>query len=221
MLGYTEYLVVVDLLRSSIEDRALGYDLETVEALLPTHAPPSDRTNKIINDLLVPAAENGHGHAHIIRYLLSLDHPKFEISHDVVRAAIGSPCATEIYFLLLERQPSIFTFGWERSGDALILAIFAYDLPFITFLLKNGADPGWNPVKYDWRYWDRSVPLEVAVLRSQTETIRPILWYGACIHPTEALQWAARDDKLDVLELLLESGADIGAIVDDKEVRLY
>lgn len=185
-------------------------DLESLQALLSNESPKCQRSPDVINFLLGRAAQNNH--AHIVHYLLNLD-LDVPISPNVVYAA-ASTSSIEVYNLLLQHQPDILTYGWEYMGDSVMLAVLNNDLPFLSYLLENGADPGRDPGNYDWRHHTGSLPLELAVLRSQKDVIRLLLHHGAMLHPMQALHWAAGLGKLDVVELLVESGANVDALLD-------
>ena len=198
-------------IRSKTAEACSTGDLPTLEALLPKDAPKSQRTPDILESLLNIAVRSKH--ANIVRYLLDLD-PNAEIPSSVVYEA-ACIASIEIYGLLLQKQPEILQYGWERVGDSVMVSVLSKDLAFLTFLLENGADPGRDPRHYDWRHHTRSLPVELAVLRSQKDVIQTLLDHGARLHPTEALQWAAGSGKLEILELLLKNGANINAMLDE------
>lgn len=195
--------------RKKITDACFWGDLKTVRSLLPLDTKNPYRT---IGGLLQVAIDNKH--ILIINYLLSLDPPpKITVEH--LRSAV-SAASISVYECLILHQPDIVSWKLNDDGHSVMLAIERNKLDFMTFLLDHGANSGRDPQQW-LRDGFHLLPLELAVLlrRVDDDIIRCLIAYGADIDGSQALQCAAAfDARLGKLQVLLEEGADVDAMVD-------
>lgn len=97
----------------------------------------------------------------------------------------------------MERFESPFAHTWRIGDDPQMKA-----LGFVTFLLENGAPPdGYLP--------RIGLPLMEAANCMPIEYVRLLLRYAAVILETGALQKAIIGSRIEILDCLLQHGADI------------
>jgi Ankyrin repeats (3 copies) len=142
-----------------------------------------------------------------------------EFPKEITCAAVWA--GLELYKPFFERNPAILQHRWNHFGDAVCVAVLRFDTELLTYLLENGADPGWglDSVKTHHMF----LPLEWAAMSAAEATGSLLIEYGATLKHTAALQLAAaspRRDRLQMLRLLLEAGVDVNDMVhkDDTSV---
>jgi hypothetical protein len=140
------------------------------------------------------------------------------VDRDLVLAAIDSN-DIEVFQKIVDVVPASVNQNLGMAGDPLNQAVWrttwglstpqqAIDLT--SFLLKNGADPngtGGNAGGGSGCPSDR--PLTDACHSAPLELIELLIQHGAQIPQSGALQKAIIEERLDVLDLLLKSGADV------------
>jgi hypothetical protein len=140
------------------------------------------------------------------------------VDRDLVLAAIDSN-DIEVFQKIVDVVPASVNQNLGMAGDPLNQAVWrttwglstpqqAIDLT--SFLLKNGADPngtGGNAGGGSGCPSDR--PLTDACHSAPLELIELLIQHGAQVPQSGALQKAIIEERLDVLDLLLKSGADV------------
>ena len=102
---------------------------------------------------------------------------------------------------------SITDSGFFRDGSYLVLAVVFGNREQVSFCLEHGADPnlGW--------YFRIFCPLAAAArFDASIEVMEMLLKSGAEIKGSDALQVSAKYNRVDLIKLLLEHGADIDEI---------
>ena len=79
--------------------------------------------------------------------------------------------------------------------------------------MELGADRVRDPEHFGERDWSRGVPLDLAASRGSLQAVRVLLLYGAKIQDTEALQRAAMCGQLEVMDMLLNAGANVDQLL--------
>ena len=108
--------------------------------------------------------------------------------------------------------------GWDINeclghiGDALILAIGPSNLPLVTYLLNNGANPNAN------RRGHTNSPLEIAAISANPEIVQLLLKHDAEIYNRSALHEAASYGRLQICHILIEAGDDVNVIPDNEDL---
>ena len=110
---------------------------------------------------------------------------------------------TEAAERLLRADPGVTGPGGAGAG-VLHLMAKRNDVPAVTWLLANGADPNVR-----WAHWDAEVtPLHLAAIQGHTEVVRLLLAAGAdpsildSKHHGDALGWARQEQRRDIIEIL-------------------
>ena len=137
------------------------------------------------------------------------------VDRDLILAAIDSN-DIEVFQRIVDVVPVSVNQNLGMAGDPLNQAVWrttwglstpqqAIDLT--SFLLKNGADPNGTGGGGSGCPSDR--PLTDACHSAPQELIELLIQHGAQVPQSGALQKAIIEERLDVLDLLLKSGADV------------
>ena len=121
----------------------------------------------------------------------------------------------KVYRIIHTRIPSIIHTNFGEYGDAVHNAIRRSDVVLLEYLLKNGADPGREPNIETPRFAYLYIPIENTVLSSTPIIAQLLINYGARVQQTTALGIAASLGHIDMMDFLLEVGADINAVFED------
>lgn len=194
-------------LNDELFDACSSGDLPALKLLLNKHDALDTHDAPPMQLMLQKAAEKSH--ATVLAFLLD-SNPKIATdSHLASSAAWGG---MEVYKFLLSKNPDIINWNFDHFGDAVIIAVKTQNIPFLRFLLDNGADPG-RSLTESGRFI-RSLAVEVAVLQSTEEIVRILVSHGAVLAQTEALQLAAALGRLGMIRCLLDEGADVNGMLD-------
>ncbi|CAJ2503862.1 Uu.00g112560.m01.CDS01 [Anthostomella pinea] len=98
-----------------------------------------------------------------------------------------------------------------HMGDALIRPVSTRKLPLVKYLLDKGADPNRNLTL------NRS-PLELACVHADTEILSLLIAHGAETKDRSGLLLAAKEGKTDMIDVLLDAGAEIDALPNNRRV---
>lgn len=109
--------------------------------------------------------------------------------------------------------------GANREDNALEQAILYKHLKVIEVLLNGGHDV--NRIFSHHPY--AGSPLDTAVRYASGKVVNLLLAYGARINESEKnLFWRAfEEDKMSILQLLLDRGADINVNIDPEAISMY
>ena len=167
-------------------------------------------TQPILNlvDLLKVATAQGH---YPIVGLLVAFGQEHNVSHvelinrDTVVAAIDGRNGLEVFRIFVETWPEVIELDMGHLGNPLAYAVVKDQIQLTKFLLDEGADPNRRCLAHagSGHY------LRQSVKSSSSEIIKTLLQHGARIQFSGAIQEAAKLGRVDVLELLLNSGADV------------
>ena len=167
-------------------------------------------TQPILNlvDLLKVATAQGH---YPIVSLLVAFGQEHNVSHvelinrDTVVAAIDGRNGLEVFRIFVETWPEVIELDMGHLGNPLAYAVVKDQIQLTKFLLDEGADPNRRCLAHagSGHY------LRQSVKSSSSEIIKTLLQHGARIQFSGAIQEAAKLGRVDVLELLLNSGADV------------
>ena len=96
---------------------------------------------------------------------------------------------------------------FHYSADALTVAVYKGDVELTSFVLSAGAD-----VHSD-RLWSYQYgPMAIAGLFALVEILRVLVSHGATIENSLAIHTASRAGRIDVIQYLLDEGADVNEI---------
>jgi ankyrin repeat protein len=154
---------------------------------------------------------------------------------EIDNGTFGTYLGTSLCVAIDKKSQSKVQMLLDAGGNADVNLIGMHESPMqsavymnmhdtVRILLENGSDPNAVPLlprkgRYTRYTYDRDTgtPLQIAVRRQDTETIRLLLQYKANtnaifgnMHHTP-LQMASRDGSKEIVELLLEHGADVNA----------
>jgi ankyrin repeat protein len=211
-----EKCAVGDLIgiRQLLEDPAyVAKAVEVEEYVDPRgNAYPCPRLNL---ELMIEKAARS-GSADLVKYLVSFAEAQgipYEdlVYRDSICAAISSNNSLAVFKELLAAKPDILDLDMGHVGTPLTQAISGGKVApqyggerstLMEFLLGNGADPNrmcGPPLTY----------LEEAVRYGNLENIKMLLQHGARIAQSGAMHAAAQRSRLEVMNLLVEQGADV------------
>jgi Ankyrin repeats (3 copies) len=163
-----------------------------------------DRT--VLHLLLMVQDAAKTGQASMVEFFLHVGNlqgiqPAALINSDSISNAIASK---EVGVLknMFAAMPSLISYNLGMGLSPLEHSIGTGSIPFITFLLENGADPNYS-------FNSHTSSLQDAVGRSSLQIVELLLWFGASTWRSWACHAAARYGRADVLTVLLEHGADI------------
>ena len=158
------------------------------------HTPPPSSLNA--------AARNGH--AKIVALLLSKG---AEIDRETVWAASASQ-SIPVFQALLDT-------GWDpnwtlsHAGSALTRAVINDNLALVDFLLEHGSDPT------EAECIQTHSMLATAAIFASTGVVGRLLAHGLPVKQSGALEAAAYYGKSEMIEYLLDHGADVDEIADN------
>ena len=147
-------------------------------------------------------------HVPMITYLLNI-FPTAKIRSNILVSGM-SHRSIPIFSLLLSHDRSILDLEFETGATILSSAVWGSDPGLALYLLEEGADPnlgGFGPLS----------TLCVAVRGQPLVVIRRLVERGANLHKSFVLQCAAGTGRVDVVEYLLDAGAE----VDDRGPSNY
>jgi hypothetical protein len=162
----------------------------------------------------------GAGSSDVIRYLLSFAHTHgvpYEtlICRDSICAAISSSNSLSVFRELYAVHPDVVNIDMGHPGTPLSQAVNGNrNVPRYTAdrtaLVRFLLDNGANPNQVQGP--DRNGPgtcLRTAVQRSSLEVIELLIQHGAQIEQSGAMHQAAENGRIDVMDLLLCYGANV------------
>ncbi|KAF2668528.1 ankyrin [Microthyrium microscopicum] len=127
-----------------------------------------------------------------------------------VESAASSGTGVEVYEILLPLGLPQLNESLRTSGGVVVRAVSDDDIALLTYLLENGADPDGGG-RFEWM-----PAIAVAIEEGKDlEIIKLLARYGADVKRKGLLAMAANEDRVDVIEYLLESGASINEDVGD------
>ena len=175
-------------------------DYTRVQSLLAEWRSDSSIPGPTSSDIeyLIPRAAEGAGQPVILEYLLSQ-----RASTDIDAYIIGKTQSIQVFEVFIKH-------GWRVSNGVLHSHIRSPEL--VAFFLNNGA----NANRQASRGYQ---PLETAALCAPLESVQILFSHGAQIGTgSRAMNAAARGDvpdRIPIMSLLLEHGADINALAED------
>jgi len=105
-----------------------------------------------------------------------------------------------IFTLIIPVPNSLIAFSHAAAADRY---------PITKWLLEHGADPNCNERAGMWTV------LDLAVMHASPATVKLLIDQGAQVRNTNALLIAANYGRIDMLQVLLDSGADMHEIPDN------
>jgi ankyrin repeat protein len=96
---------------------------------------------------------------------------------------------------------------FHHAGDALTRAVFRNDLEMVSLVLSLGADLHSDRL---WGY--RYGPMAISGLFASIDIYRLMISYGAVVKGSLALHIACRAGRIDLVQHLLDEGADVNEI---------
>jgi len=141
-----------------------------------------------------------------VQYLIS-QNPPFTIDRET-GLAVATSGSVEIYKALHAIDPNVISLHFGHTGDPITMAVSSGNVPVLAFLLEKGADPNAG------RYLSRWSPIALAAQGSSDGIILLLMKHGAQTSGSNALQNAVTADRLDVVETLLQGGADVNDAPD-------
>ena len=185
-------------------------------------------TQPILNlaDLLKVATAKGH--CATVSCLLAFGHERNVscaelINRDTAVAAIDGVNGLGVFRIYVEAWPEVVELDMGHLGNPLAYAVVKDQLQITNFLLDEGADPNRRCLAHagSGHY------LRQSVKSSSLDITKTLLHHGARIQFSGAIQEAAKLGRVDVLELLLNNGADVnetlpadvGFLIHDKRYQ--
>lgn len=181
-----------------VQTACVNGEVEQVRACLQRLDASQQR--QAIDSMTLTSAEKGH--ADLLEYCLQHGG---NVTDRVAHLAVTSG-STEAYKVLLSAGLDVNTsFGY--SGNALLVALRRNDQRMTSFLLSRGAEPNGHQL-LSGCYG----PLAVAAYWASLNIVRLLVTHGARIEQSLALQLAAKAGRTDVLQYLLDKGADVNEV---------
>ncbi|KAI0193870.1 ankyrin repeat-containing protein [Astrocystis sublimbata] len=130
--------------------------------------------------------------------------PPSGLNNELVHAACFS-LSPDVFSVLIDHGLDLNGHHSEFIGDALSYAASCGSIELMRFLLENGTDPNkaWGCYEYDAAVWAVVEP------KRSPEILQLMLQYGWTQENSTAHIAAAEIGDLDILELLVEAGADL------------
>ena len=159
-------------------------------------------------DLLKVASAKGHGA--IVSHLLAFGQ-EHEIScvelinRDTAIASIDGVNGVGMFRIFVKTWPEVVELDMGHLGNPLAYAVVKDQIQLTKLLLDEGADPNRRCLAHT----GSGHYLRQSVKSSSLEITKTLLQHGARIQSSGAVQQAAKLGRVDVLELLLNNGADI------------
>lgn len=187
--------------------------LELVKSLVQAGA---DINHANVDQMTPLMAACQKGHKEIVQYLIKMG-AEIYVHNNHGETPLVIACSYERKDLL----PLLINIGSDleakdvRGWTPLIFAITWNDIPFIKLLLKKGANVN-HRIRNSYRqyseYYNEDTPLHVAAYQGNTEVVQLLLKNGAMVNTLNRfgyspLYFAVDNDRLDLIELLLQAGA--------------
>ena len=167
-------------------------------------------TQPILNlvDLLKEATAKGH--CAIVSHLLAFGQEHHVsraelINRDTAVAAIDGTNGLEVFRIFVEAWPEVVELDMGHLGNPLAYAVVKDQIQLTQFLLDEGADPNRRCLAHT----GSGHYLRQSVKSSSLEITKTLLQHGARTQVSGAIQEAAKLGRVDVLDLLLNYGADV------------
>ena len=167
-------------------------------------------TQPILNLVDLLKVATAQGHYPIVNLLIAFGQ-EHNVSHvelinrDTVVATIDGRNGLEVFRIFVETWPGVVELDMGHLGNPLAYAVVKDHIQLTKFLLDEGADPNRRCLAHT----GSGHYLRQSVKSSSLEIIKILLQHGARIQLSGAIREAARLGRVDVLELLLNNGADV------------
>lgn len=112
----------------------------------------------------------------------------------------------EIFAAFLAHGHDIHGAGPGHNGSSLYAATGMDDLDFALFLLRSGVDPNYKAAD---GVLNGGFPIPHAAACARVDILEAMMQYGAKLNGSEALLWAVLKRRLEMVEWLIEQGADV------------
>ena len=132
------------------------------------------------------------------------------IKRDTIVAAIEGPAPLATFSALVPSFPPVVNLDLGLIGDPLGYALQKHQYDLVDYLLAHGADPNARRCEHTAHGYH----LRQAAARSPVGTVDALLKAGAKIERSGAMLVAAEKGRVDILERLIEGGADVNEILD-------
>lgn len=113
----------------------------------------------------------------------------------------GSTLCAQLY-LARGKHPT-YSVGEYDSSSSLGLAVYTKHSHIVELLLNAGADPNYKTSNYD------EYPICRAAQNNDTICVQLLLQKGANKNLEQALQWAARNNSHEIVDMLLAASANL------------
>ena len=169
----------------------------------------SESTLDLIQQMLEIAAQGNQ--THVVQFILK-HYPNTVIDETTVRYAAQNG-SVDLYMVLLWHDPLIIDMDFNDGREFPITVALNMDKNpvFIRFLLSSGANP-------NVRFFDSLDCLALAT-RSKSNALElctMLIEHGAAVKASPALATAARRGHLDVVKYLLQQGAEVNNLSNDR-----
>ena len=134
------------------------------------------------------------------------------LTRDTCLAAIDGPAARDLFEIFLPFMPEIVNQDFGHLVDPLSYAIHKENLDLILFLLRNGADPNAG----GGAHAGPGHHLQLAAKKFSPEIASILLQNGAKVGETGATHKAAEVGDVELLNVLVNHGADVNETLDSR-----
>ena len=176
-------------------------ELDTVQTLLNQQQKSSEVDRPPYTEMMKAAAQNDC--SEIIEYCLRKG---AELTCCCVMSEVAVQNAWKSLRVLVNTGGLDINYGLEVFGDFLLTAVRHDNFEMVRFCLEHGADPNLHV------FQDCKISIASAAEDSSLEVACELIKYGARVKDSGAIVLAAENGKIDVVNLLLEHGADIDEI---------